>query len=53
MPYLLGLFAIAAPVVLVVQAIRGRVRVRCCGIEASQDLRMRDALRDGHETAAP
>ena len=45
MPYVLGAFAIIVPIVLVVQTLRGRARVRCCGIDPSRDLRLRDDLR--------
>jgi hypothetical protein len=41
MPYLLAAFAIVVPVLLVVQTIRGRVRVQCCAVEPGSDLRMR------------
>ncbi len=44
MPYLLAAFAIIVPVVLVVQTIRGRVRVQCCAVEPARDLRMRGAF---------
>lgn len=44
MPYLLAAFAIIVPVILVVQTVRGRVRVQCCAVEPSRDLRMRPAL---------
>jgi hypothetical protein len=40
-PYLLAAFAIIVPVVLVVQTIRGRVRVQCCAVDPTRDLRMR------------
>lgn len=46
MIYLLALFAIAVPVLLVVQTIRGRVRVQCCSVDPSRDARMRDALAE-------
>lgn len=42
-PYLLAAFAIVIPVVLVVQSIRGRVRLQCCAADASRDLRLRNA----------
>lgn len=45
MPYVLGAFAIIVPIVLVIQALRGRARMRCCGIDASRDLRLREDLR--------
>jgi hypothetical protein len=45
MPYVLGAFAIIVPVILVVQTLRGRAHVRCCGIDPSRDLRLRDDLR--------
>lgn len=41
MPYVLAAFAIVVPVLLVVQTIRGRVRMQCCAVEPSHDLRMR------------
>jgi hypothetical protein len=41
MPYVLGAFAIAAPVFLVVQSIRGRVRLQCCAVDPDRDARMR------------
>lgn len=45
MPYLLAAIALAAPVVLVVQTIRGRVQVRsCCAVPADQDRRLADPL---------
>lgn len=44
MPYLLAAFAIIVPVILVVQTLRGRVRVQCCAVEPGQDLRMRTAF---------
>lgn len=40
MVYVLGAIAIVAPVLLVVQTLRGRVRVRCCTVDAAQDARM-------------
>jgi hypothetical protein len=43
-PYVLAAFAIIVPVVLVVQTIRGRVRVQCCAVEPGRDLRMRPAV---------
>ena len=43
MPYLLAAFAIVIPVVLVVQSIRGRVRLQCCAADPSRDLRLRNA----------
>ena len=51
MPYLLAAFAIIVPVLLVVQTVRGRVRVQCCAVEPTRDLRMRAAF-DEH-TPAP
>ncbi len=44
MPYALAAFAIVVPVLLVVQAIRGRVRVQCCSVTPERDVRMRSAL---------
>lgn len=41
MVYLLALFAMAVPVLLVVQTIRGRVRMQCCAADAAHDARMR------------
>ena len=43
MQYLLAVFAIAIPALLIVQTIRGRVRPQCCAVPADQDARMRDA----------
>jgi hypothetical protein len=40
-PYLLAVFAVIVPAVLVVQTIRGRVRLQCCAADPSRDLRMR------------
>ena len=51
MPYLLAAFAIIVPVLLVVQTVRGRVRVKCCGVEPTRDLRMRAAFDE--QTPAP
>jgi len=42
-PYLLAAFAIIVPVILVVQTVRGRVRVQCCSVAPARDLRMRTA----------
>jgi hypothetical protein len=42
-PYLLAAFAIIVPVVLVVQTLRGRVKVQCCAVAPQDDLRMRPA----------
>ena len=42
MPYLLAVFAVAIPTLLIVQTIRGRVRPQCCAVPADQDARMRD-----------
>ena len=50
MPYLLAAFAIIVPVVLVVQTIRGRVRVQCCAVEPTRDLRMRGAFDEQSPT---
>jgi hypothetical protein len=44
MPYLLAAFAVAVPALLVVQTIRGRVRVQCCGVDPALDARMRPAF---------
>lgn len=44
MPYLLAAFAIIVPVILVVQTLRGRVRVQCCAVSPESDLRMRAAF---------
>jgi hypothetical protein len=43
-PYLLAAFAIIVPVLLVVQTVRGRVRVQCCAVDPKSDLRMRGAF---------
>jgi hypothetical protein len=51
MPYLLAAFAIVIPVLLVVQTLRGRVRVQCCSVEPGKDLRMRDAVAEQPPTA--
>jgi len=45
MQYVLAVFAVAIPAVLIVQTIRGRVRPQCCAVPADQDARMRDAGR--------
>jgi hypothetical protein len=50
MPYLLAAFAIIVPVVLVVQTLRGRVRVQCCAVEPGRDLRMRGAFDEHSPT---
>ena len=47
MPYVLAAFALVVPVVLVVQTLRGRVRVQCCSVAPERDLRMRDARPEG------
>ena len=44
MPYLLAVFGLVVPVILVVQTVRGRVRVQCCAVEPGRDLRMRPAI---------
>jgi hypothetical protein len=44
MPYLLAAFAIVVPVLLVVQTIRGRVRIQCCSTDPSKDARMREPI---------
>jgi hypothetical protein len=38
--YVLAAFALVVPIVLVVQSIRGRVRMQCCAVDASRDARM-------------
>lgn len=43
MPYLLAVAALVIPIVLVVQSIRGRVRLQCCAADPARDLRMRPA----------
>jgi len=50
--HILALFAVVAPVVLVVQALRKRIRVTCCSgaIDARHDLRMRSAYARGEST---
>jgi len=41
MPYLLAAAAVAAPIFLVVQTIRGRVRMQsCCSVPADRDRRL-------------
>jgi hypothetical protein len=50
-PYLLAAFAIIVPVILVVQTLRGRVRVQCCAVAPEADLRMRTAFDE--QTPAP
>ena len=40
MPYLLAVFALVVPIVLVVQTVRGRVRVQCCAVRPEHDLRI-------------
>lgn len=52
MPYLLAAFAIVVPVLLVVQTIRGRVRVQCCAVEPGRDLRMRPPVDSTAEGAS-
>lgn len=39
-PYLLAVFALVVPVILVVQTVRGRVRLQCCAAEPGRDLRL-------------
>lgn len=51
MPYLLAAFAIIVPVILVVQTVRGRVRVQCCAVEPARDLRMRTAVDEHAPTS--
>ncbi|MEI6360926.1 MAG: hypothetical protein WCP95_02225 [Actinomycetes bacterium] len=47
MPYLLAAVALIAPIVLVIQTIRGRVRVQsCCAVPADRDLRLRTTAPD-------
>jgi hypothetical protein len=60
MPYLLAAFAIIVPILLLVQAVRGRVRVQsCCAVPADQDRRLSagldpsDGLRPLGELGAP
>ena len=43
MPYLLAVAALAIPILLVVQTIRGRIRPQCCAVPVEQDARMHDA----------
>jgi hypothetical protein len=50
-PYLLAVFALVVPVILVVQTIRGRVRVQCCAVEPARDLRMRGAFEEQSPTS--
>jgi len=45
-PYLLAAFAIVAPVVLVVQTIRGRMRLQCCSVDPMLDARIRNAVAE-------
>ena len=40
MIYVLALVAIAMPVILVVQTVRGRVRPQCCASAPEHDLRI-------------
>jgi hypothetical protein len=42
--YLLAVFALVVPIVLVVQSIRGRVRLQCCAVEPGRDARMAGGL---------
>jgi hypothetical protein len=49
-PYLLAAFAIIVPVILVVQTVRGRVRVQCCAVEPGRDLRMRTGVDERSAT---
>jgi hypothetical protein len=60
MPYLLAAFAIIVPIFLLVQAVRGRVRVQsCCAVPADQDRRLwagadpSDGVRPLGELGAP
>ena len=46
MPYVLAAFALIVPTVLVVQTIRGRVRVQCCAPAAEHDLRLHPERRE-------
>ena len=43
---LLAIPVVAVPAWLVWASWRGRVKVRCCGIDARDDLRMRAAFED-------
>jgi hypothetical protein len=43
--YVLGVLAVLAPLVLVVQAARGRVRIQqCCAVDAALDARLRTGV---------
>jgi hypothetical protein len=44
MPYVLAAFALIVPIVLVVQTIRGRVRIQCCSCDPASDARMAGAF---------
>jgi hypothetical protein len=44
MPYVLAAFALVVPIVLVVQTIRGRVRIQCCSCDPADDARMAGAF---------
>ena len=48
MKYILLTGALVAPILLLVQKIRGKIDVRCCAgaCDASRDLRMRSAFTD-------
>lgn len=48
--YVLAIFALVAPTILVVQTRRKRIRVTCCSgaIDARCDLRMRGAFASDH-----
>ena len=50
MPYLLAAFAIVVPVILVVQTVRGRVRLQCCAVEPARDRRMSVAFDEDAPT---
>ena len=45
---LLALPVVAVPAWLVWASWRGRVQVRCCGVAACDDKRMRAAFEDSH-----
>lgn len=44
MVYLLAVVAVAIPILLVVQTVRGRVRMQCCAVDADRDARMRTSM---------
>jgi hypothetical protein len=54
MPYVLAAFALIVPIVLVVQTIRGRVRIQCCSCDPANDARMAGAFESPavHPSAA-